>query len=300
MLITLALSAVSLFGCSLSPNVQTFGFFWIFFSFVFSAAWGAVGKIVRERFSKKEWALQLGLVYTGSRVGSMLSSLLFGKILRPSVTSPGSISLWRAVFRTASGILVSLIVLSFILSKLIVAGISGESELDAGELTLTNAASNDRKSATIIDASPTSTFRVPSSSSSMAAVKTSSIVLDDISRVQAESVLEVLSRLIKDESFWLILISKVSFVSVRQFSAFLPFYLTTGYSVSSSSAVFASTSFAVRNMRFYYIVRCTNLQYNIVISSLTLSYHCKVWLIAFQCRRNWTVLSIIRTLAGMK
>ena len=228
MLVTLLLSAVSLLGCSVSANIQTFGAFWILFSFVFSAAWGAISKIVRERFEKQDWALQLGLVYTGSRVGSMLSSLLFSRILRPKPTSSVSGSLWRAVFRTSSLILAFMMLISTLAFSLIGPHKCDDPHFCDDKLVLIN--SN----------------RTITKSDSRREVRKTAVLSADYSRyIRTESVREVLSRLMGDETFWLLLISKISFVSVRQFAAFLPFYLTTGFSINPSSAVFASTSFAV-------------------------------------------------------
>ena len=67
---------------------------------------------------------------------------------------------------------------------------------------------------------------------------------------RAESVPEVLARLVHDETFWLILASRISFVSVRQFSAYLPFYLTTVYGIAASSAASTAASFAVSFQKF--------------------------------------------------
>lgn len=218
--ITLLLSAAFLFGCSTSRNIYTFGAFWIAFSFVFSAAWGAIGKIIRENFLEKEWAAQLGLVYTGSRLGSILSVLLFGGILRRGILPGFKSSGWRSVFRASSAILTAVLAMSNILTRLTDVGSAVDPLVDGKspncrpvEAAFTKRKVNDRK----------------------------------ISG-NKENVSHIVARLVTKESFWLVLASKISFVAVRQFSTFLPFYLTTGYSMNPSSATFASASFAVSQL----------------------------------------------------
>ena len=250
MLITLSLSAVSLLGCSASTNIPTFGAFWILFSFVFSAAWGATSKIVRERFEKRDWALQLGLVYTGSRVGSMLSSLLFSRILRPKLTSSVSGSQWRGVFRTSSLILAFMTFISASAFSLIGHDKFDEAHFCGDELALINSNRTSRKSDSRREVLSTSSVEMRTELLPIETEERTVLGVDYSRHLRTESVREVLSRLMKDETFWLLLISKISFVSVRQFAAFLPFYLTTGFSINPSSAVFASTSFAVSNLHF--------------------------------------------------
>jgi len=50
------LVAVLLQCMAVSPNVMVFGQLWIVLSFVYAAAWGACGKIVRENFRADEWS----------------------------------------------------------------------------------------------------------------------------------------------------------------------------------------------------------------------------------------------------
>jgi sugar phosphate permease len=217
--ITLLLSAAFLFGCSISSTIYTFGAFWIAFSFVFSAAWGAIGKIIRENFLEKEWAAQLGLVYTGSRLGSILSVLLFGGILRQSNLREFSSSGWRNVFRASSAILTAVLAMSNVLMR----------PTDVGS---------------VVD--PPVDGKSARSQSSEEQVFGKRINHDIYITEKKDNVSHIVTRFVTKESFWLVLASKISFVSVRQFSTFLPFYLTTGYSMNPSTATFASASFAVR------------------------------------------------------
>lgn len=107
--LTMLLICALLYACSVSSNVQLFGLLWIAVSFVYASAWGAIGKIVRERFVAKEWSGQLGLVAAGSRVGSMVSSLLFAGLLFHNG--------WRTVFRVAATIQGMILVGFHLLSK---------------------------------------------------------------------------------------------------------------------------------------------------------------------------------------
>ena len=249
MLTTLLFSALALYGCSVSSNIHTFGIFWIFFSFVFSAAWGAVGKIVRERFTKKEWALQLGLIYTGSRLGSMLSSLLYGDILRSAALSRASTNGWRIVFRVASGILAAAMTVSLVLSQLISSGNGTTDQLRSDSASTDTTSAPGMAGTRIEGPSPPAIIKSLKRSFTSADSKTVKWMNQghskNVPEEKGENIPEVLLRLSKDESFWLVLASKISFVCVRQFAAYLPFYLSTGHSMNPSAAAFASASFAV-------------------------------------------------------
>ena len=233
--LTLLFSAAFLFGCSVSKCIEAFGIYWILFSFVFSAAWGAIGKSIRENFSEKEWAVQLGLVYTGSRLGSILSVLFFGSILRSSSLISGPMpSSWRLVFRTSSTVLITVVAVSSVLVNL---------------LTSTNVPKNrTEKTPKPYDALEPMTVSECSASDQQQVSSNQPLVLpatkDNYPEIK-ENVTQILSRLMREEFFWMVLASKVSFVSVRQFSTFFPFYLATGYSMKASSATFASATFAV-------------------------------------------------------
>ena len=234
--LTLLLSAAFLFGCSVSRCIKDFGTYWILFSFVFSAAWGAIGKSIRENFSEKEWAVQLGLVYTGSRLGSILSVLLFGGILRsPSLLSGNIMSSWRLVFRTSSTVLISVVAMSFLLLKLL-----SSDNAPKNHTGTTSKPCNTVQPVTVNESS--STFAPLHGASHQ---PLSSLATKDNCPERKENIPQILSRLMKEEFFWMVLASKVSFVSVRQFATFFPFYLATGYSMKPSSATFASATFAV-------------------------------------------------------
>ena len=114
--VTMLMTSVFLFYCSISSNVQLFGLLWIALSFVYASAWGAIGKIIRERFSSNEWSGQLGAVAAGSRAGSMGSSLLFAGVLLHHG--------WRTVFRVAAGIQAIILVCYHLLNKQVVTPLS--------------------------------------------------------------------------------------------------------------------------------------------------------------------------------
>lgn len=59
MKITMLAITMALLSCSVCGSVQSFGISWIILSFVYAAAWGAVGKVVRERFPVAQWSTQL-------------------------------------------------------------------------------------------------------------------------------------------------------------------------------------------------------------------------------------------------
>ena len=94
-----------LWGQSMAPSLGAFGAMWIVLCYIYSSSWGAVGKIVREEFEESRWGSELGGVAASSRLGSMLSSVVYGLVLR----RPGGD--WRAVFRFASVFLLSSLVL---------------------------------------------------------------------------------------------------------------------------------------------------------------------------------------------
>lgn len=229
--ITLLLSALFLFGCSVCHSIRAFGACWILFSFTFSAAWGAIGKVVRENFSRREWAMQLGIIYTGSRIGSMFAVLLFGGILRFSPTTAVSKSNWRSVFRASSAIVLFIMASIATLLQQVYRGVADFPE-DCQKSVENPLPRFTGMSPTCVK-KDTHTQPVFSNSQRNGAAR------------QPENAVQTLSRLIKKETFWLVLATKISSLSVRQFSTFLPFYLTTGYSMTPSSATFASASFAV-------------------------------------------------------
>ena len=241
--ITLLLSALFLLGCSMSNTIRAFGACWILFSFTFSAAWGAIGKVVRENFPRREWAVQLGMVYTGSRIGSMFAVLIFGGILRFSPTGAVSNSNWRSVFRASSAIVLSVLTSIAVLLQQVN---SREANDAAGhQITIT------KTSAKLTDLTPISS----KGDSQDQSVESNPLGADNNSIVgRPENAIETLSRLVRKETFWLVLATKISSLSVRQFSTFLPFYLTTGYSMAPSSATFASASFAVSFTNFSRII----------------------------------------------
>lgn len=239
--ITLLLSALFLFGCSMSHSIRAFGACWILFSFTFSAAWGAIGKVVRENFPKREWAVQLGMVYTGSRIGSMFAVLIFGSILRFSPTTAISNSNWRSVFQASSAIVL------FVMTSIAVLLQHSRAAYYADY----NQTSVSIKSTKFIKLIPVS---VKSGLQAQSAVSNPLRADKNYTVERPENAIETLSRLVCEEAFWLVLVTKISSLSVRQFSTFLPFYLTTGYSMAPSAATFASASFAVSYANSSFIV----------------------------------------------
>ena len=100
-------------ACSLAPSLHVFGHLWVWLSFVYAAAWGAVGKIVRERFVESAWSTQLGWVAAGSRIGSLSSALLFGEVLKRTTGGVG----WRRVFQVGATVQATVLALYVLLSR---------------------------------------------------------------------------------------------------------------------------------------------------------------------------------------
>ena len=130
--VTMLMVALLLQFMAVSPNVLVFGRLWIVLSFVYAAAWGACGKIVRENFRADEWSRELGLLATGSRIGSMGSSLLFGGLL----VNNG----WRTLFQVASAIQVTTLVAFALLYKSVVVGKSPAASTSSTRNVVTTAA----------------------------------------------------------------------------------------------------------------------------------------------------------------
>jgi hypothetical protein len=69
---TMLMVSILLYACSISSSVQIFGMYWIIINFVYASCWGAVSKIVRQKFHRKEWAgCRLWILY------SLLSLIFF-------------------------------------------------------------------------------------------------------------------------------------------------------------------------------------------------------------------------------
>jgi hypothetical protein len=206
--VTMLMVSILLYACSISSSVQIFGTYWIIINFVYASCWGAVSKIVRQKFHRREWAGQLGLIAASSRLGSLGSAILYGGILeraKKSAVSPTSSSSWRTVFRvsaTIQGVVFLMYVMCdrFLLDK-----------------------KNKIK-------------RVRSTNE----IKES----DDI----PETVSQVLRRISIDPKFWLMLAGKVSLMTVGQFISFIPLYLNTGHFMPDNEAAMKSSIFAMGSL----------------------------------------------------
>ena len=120
---------------SFTNSLAQFGPLWIALSFVYASAWGACGKIVRDRFPAASWGSQLGLISGTSRIGSMIASLLYGGVLSRPKTAAGIVSqptgLWRNVFRLGAAIQLAVFAAYVIADRYI----SQPAEIGAGDKT---------------------------------------------------------------------------------------------------------------------------------------------------------------------
>lgn len=110
MLISCVASVILVFGCSLANNSLSFGVLWVALNFAFSSTWGAVGSSIRKNFDPSEWGTQLSLIAAGSRLGSMLSALFYGKVLQYSKD-------WRLVFKAAAALQAISVVVALLLRR---------------------------------------------------------------------------------------------------------------------------------------------------------------------------------------
>jgi MFS family permease len=116
-----------LYLCSLSNSLVDFGSLWILISFVYATAWGACGKIVRDKFPVSNWSSQLGMISGLSRIGSMFASVWFSTLLRPSkitaisntLTTTG---LWRKVFRCGAALQIIVLAIYVVIDKVFLSG----------------------------------------------------------------------------------------------------------------------------------------------------------------------------------
>ena len=92
-----------------AQSVHALGCAWTILSFCYAGTWGAVSKVVRNRFSETRRGSELGLIAAGSRLGSLVSSIVFGRLL-----SRGDVK-WRTVFG-AAGAFQAITLLSFVLA----------------------------------------------------------------------------------------------------------------------------------------------------------------------------------------
>jgi MFS family permease len=231
---TMFLVAAFLFACAGSGTVQLFGVLWIVISFVYASAWGAIGKLVRERFPSSQWGQQLGFVAAASRMGSMSSSMVYGQVLKRTMTTAtasataaavtgavkGTATIaarpagsWRAIFLLAGSIQSLMLIVYWILGEKI-------------------------KSVTV---NKGNTAPVSASTKSSQAKHDKNKTGSE----KSESVPEVLLRVSKERKFWLMLTGKCTLMTVGQFISFIPLYLTTGHGLGAADSAAVSASFAV-------------------------------------------------------
>lgn len=99
---------VLLLLCSITTNMNQLAPLWIAINFIYATAWGACGKVVRERFPSSEWGVQLGFISGASRIASVLAALGFGQLLHSgSLFGIKTSSLvvggkWREIFKMSA------------------------------------------------------------------------------------------------------------------------------------------------------------------------------------------------------
>lgn len=184
----------------------------------------AIGKIVRENYPSNEWGSSLGLVAATSRLGSFLSALLFGYILKPkavvSVTAAATPDSWRNVFRVGSAIQFSILLAYTLIDKYFLS-----------------------KAVTSNSTSRSHTVRVEPIDS----IKAASPNVDSITLNDSENVSQVLKRVSMYPPFWLMLTAKMNLLMVGQFISFIPIYLSSAPSIMLPPEISAkaSSTFAV-------------------------------------------------------
>jgi len=108
LLLSCATIAILVYSCSIVTNAKLFGLLWILLNFSFSSSWGAVGSCIRENYHESKWGTQLSVIAAGSRLGSMFSSLFYGKVLEYGKD-------WRLIFKAASLVQVIALILSLLI-----------------------------------------------------------------------------------------------------------------------------------------------------------------------------------------
>lgn len=169
------------------------------------------------------------MVAATSRLGSFLSALLFGNILKPKLGASTTVPIpdrWRNVFRVGSAIQFSILLAYVLIDKYILSK---------------NSTSNSHSDQVI------TTKSVPSSPLSNGDVTTAN--------EDNENVSQVLKRVSTYPSFWLMMIAKMNLLTVGQFISFIPIYLSSAPSIMLPPEISAksSSTFAV-SFRFKLIL----------------------------------------------
>lgn len=205
--ISLFAIALILIGCSFSNTIAIFGGLWILLSFVFGAGWGAVSQVIRRYYPQNEWGNQLGSAAACSRMGSLVSSQVYGFLMSTSHQNPNS---WRIVYRSAA------------LFQLLILSLFHLLPIDT----------------IVVEEKNTEKVIVPTETCAL----TKTIDIDE--GIELETIPQVLRHVAGKSSFWFMLLSKVALMTVGQFISFITLYLSTGLGKSDSIASKCSGVFA--------------------------------------------------------
>lgn len=318
MKVSMAGMTILLLLCSITTKIDQLAPLWIGINFIYATAWGACGKVVRERYFQSEWGMQLGFISGASRIASVLAALAFGRLLHTGslfgFTSTKSTGLWRQIFKVTA-LFQALVLLTYLLvDRFFISTRDGTSNSKSGTQAKDPRAVKSTKPASIYLAHrlailggqlyslPVSVLRSTQnvgragrdtinsilrvvqslllqllfwkrnpvgsvgkngaysatrsdnrlgtrkvSTVSTTASRTSSGSASALVAEEDESVAQVLSRVCKYPSFWLMLIGKASLLMVGQFISFIPSYLGTepSFLCSPAEAANISSFFAV-------------------------------------------------------
>ena len=170
------------------------------------------------------------MVAATSRLGSFLSALLFGNILKPKIGMSATVAppdRWRNVFRVGSTIQFSIMLAYVLIDKYILS-----------KKPISNSHSSSSYSDQLV-----STKSVPSSDPS----SNTGDITAETANEDNENVSQVLKRVSTYPSFWLMLIAKMNLLTVGQFISFIPIYLSSAPSIMlpPEMSAKASSTFAV-------------------------------------------------------
>jgi len=196
----------------MSKTMLSFGIFWTFIAFAYSATFGATSKIIRATFPSNVWAEKIGTVALSSRLGSMLATILFGHLLRIKY-QVGSFNNWQTIF-LVTALFQALIV---VVNAMFLTG------LDSGSSSIAT---------TVVDAVATPSDKVPNVSTSEETVSLGTLLKS----------LAVLPK------FWHMLIAKMFLMLPAKFISFIPLYLVTGWGYSKNDASTYSSVFALGSL----------------------------------------------------
>lgn len=200
--------SLSLLSCGLTSSSAFFLVSWCVVNFFFSSTFGAISSVIRENFEESQWSTQLGLSAAASRVGAMVSSVLFGLVIS-FVSNSRRIQqhltkifsgnpAWRSVFLVSGSF-------QFIMALIFLVGTNSNTK-ELNRVSISHKSSK-----------------------------------------RSESVPQILERLSHKSSFWLMLSAKTLLMMVSQIMSFLPLYLTLGPArMPTSQAAAAAGVFSVR------------------------------------------------------